>query len=112
MFHGVVTADLELALYKDAFLDLLYVLGMHLREGEIDKARAVCEHALAQPELAEFSHEQMREVWLFLLENVQGLALATGVLSDVRKYVAAHWRRPASGNPSFFHAFGESTGNR
>src|SRR5882724_9286890 len=32
MFRDVVAADLELSLYKDAFLDLLYVFGMHVRE--------------------------------------------------------------------------------
>jgi tetratricopeptide (TPR) repeat protein len=106
MFHDVVTADLELSLFKDAFLDLLYVFGMHVREGELHKARAICEHALTQPELADFSHEQMRTVWTLLLQNVQRLAVATDLLGDVRKYVAVYWRRPADGTPPFFRFLG------
>ncbi|HZF13740.1 MAG TPA: hypothetical protein VFE33_33525 [Thermoanaerobaculia bacterium] len=108
MFRDVVAADLELSLYKDAFLDLLYVFGMHVREGELQKARAICEHALTQPELANFSHEQMRTVWTLLLENVQRLVAATDLLGEVRKYVAAHWRRPASDTPPFFRALGKA----
>lgn len=108
MFRDVVAADLELALYKDAFLDLLYVFGMHVREGELQKARAICEHALTQPELADFSHDQMRTVWTLLLENVQRLAVATDLLGEVRKYLAVHWRRPASDTPPFFRALGKT----
>jgi hypothetical protein len=104
VFRGVVAADLELSLYKDAFLDLLYVYGLHLREGELDKAGAICEYALTQPELAEFSHEQLRTVWALLLENVQRFAVATELLGEVRKYLTAHWRRPASGTPPFLRA--------
>jgi len=106
-FRDVVTADLELSLYKDAFLDLLYVFGMHVREGELQKAEAICEHALTQPELAEFSHEQMRTVWMLLLENVQRLAVATDLLGEVRTYLAAHWRRPANDTPPFLRALGK-----
>src|SRR5262249_10585915 len=107
MFQGVVTADLELSLYKDAFLDLLYVFGMHGREGELPKARAICEYALKQPELAEFSHEQMRTAWTLLLENVQQPAVATDLLGEMRKYLAVHWRRPAKDSPPFFRALGK-----
>lgn len=106
MFRDVVTADLELSLYKDAFLDLLYVFGMHVREGELHKARAICEHALTQPELADFSHEQMRTVWTLLLDNAQRLAVATDLLGEVRKYLGVHWRRPANDTPPFFRALG------
>ena len=106
VFHDVVAADLELSLFKDAFLDLLYVFGMHVREGELHKARAICEHALTQPELADFSHEQMRTVWTLLLQNVQRLAVATDLLGDVRKYVTVYWRRPADGTPPFFRSLG------
>jgi tetratricopeptide (TPR) repeat protein len=106
VFQDVVAADLELALYKDAFLDLLYVLGMHVREGELQKAREICEHALTQPELADFSHEQMKTVWTLMLQNVQRLSAATDLLGEVRKYLAIHWRRPADGTPPFFRFLG------
>lgn len=112
MFRGVVTADLELSLYKDAFLDLLYVYGMHVREGELQKATAICDLALTQPELAEVSHEQLRAVWTLLRENVQRLAVATDLLGDVRKYVAAHWRRPASDAPLFLRTLATGKGAR
>ena len=111
MFQDVVAADLELSLYKDAFLDLLYVFGMHLREGELQKARAICERALTQPELAEFSHEQMRAVWTLLRDNVQRLVVATDLLGEVRKYLAVHWRRPASETPPLFRAIGKTKSN-
>ncbi len=111
LFRDVVTADLELALYKDAFLDLLYVFGIHVREGELPKARAICERALTQPELADFSHEQMRTVWTLLLDNVQRLAVATDLLGEVRKYLAVHWRRPAIETPPIFRALGKPKAN-
>jgi tetratricopeptide (TPR) repeat protein len=112
LFRDVVAADLELSLYKDALLDLLYAFGVHVREGELHKARAICEHALTQPELTSFSHEQLRTVWTLLLENVQRIAAATELLGEVRKYFTVHWRRPASNTPPFFRAFGKSKPDR
>ena len=60
-----------------------------------------------QPELADFSHEQMRTVWTLLRDNVQRLAVATDLLGEVRKYLAVHWRRPASETPPLFRAIGK-----
>ncbi len=108
VFRDVVTADLELSLYKDAFLDLLYVFSMHVREGELQKARAICERALTQPDLAEFSHEQMRAVWMLLRDNVQRLVVATDLLGEVRRYLAVHWRRPASETPPLFRTLNKT----
>ncbi|MEO6192012.1 MAG: hypothetical protein ABIS20_03320 [Thermoanaerobaculia bacterium] len=100
LFGEVISSDLQLALWKDALLDLLYVFGVHVREGDLAKAAAVCERALGEPVLAEFSHEQLRAVWRLLLEAVRRNAIAIGVLAELRLYLAVHWRHPAAELPS------------
>ena len=99
LFSEVISSDLQLALWKDALLDLLYVFGVHVREGDLAKAAAVCERALGEPVLAEFSHEQLRAVWSLLLESVRSNATGNIVLAEIRLYLAVHWRHPAAELP-------------
>ncbi|MFY9821267.1 MAG: hypothetical protein WAM82_07785 [Thermoanaerobaculia bacterium] len=80
----VVTADLEASLYKDAFLDLLYAFGVHVREAELDKAASICYRALSEVELAAFSHEQIKFIWTLLLEKVQRKAIDLDLIKKVR----------------------------
>jgi tetratricopeptide (TPR) repeat protein len=95
----VVAADLRAALYKDAFLDLLFQFNLHVREGALEKAASICRRALGEVELAAVSHEQIRRVWEFLLERVQ--SVEEDVIKRARAYMAAHWRHPASQLPAF-----------
>ncbi len=98
----VVTADLGAGLYKDAFLDLLFLFNLHVKEGDLDKAESVCRRALGEAELAAFSHDQIRGVWQSLRERVQFKAIEQDVIRKVRAYMAVHWRHPAHQSPAFF----------
>jgi hypothetical protein len=95
----VVTADLRAELYKDAFLDLLFLFNLHVKEGDLDKAVFICRRALEEAELAAFSHEQIRGVWQFLMERVQ--SVEQDLIRGVRAYMAVHWRHPANQVPLF-----------
>ncbi|MFY9824061.1 MAG: hypothetical protein WAM82_21965, partial [Thermoanaerobaculia bacterium] len=104
LHSDVVSADLEASLYKDAFLDLLYAFGVHVREAELDKAASICQRALSEVELAAFSHEQIKSIWTLLLEKVQRRAIELDLIKRVRGYMAVHWRHPTP-TPSL-RAFG------
>ena len=107
LFKEVVAADLENAFFKDAFLDLFYLFGMHVREGEIDKAAETCRSALNQAELAAVSHDQIRDVWSMLLETVQQRAVTQVLIGDVRRYISIHWRQPSLEAPLILKKLGE-----
>jgi tetratricopeptide (TPR) repeat protein len=69
LFHDVVAGDLERGLYKDAFLDLLYLFGFHVRQGSPE--RAVDASLRTLDEFARHGsavHEQLRSVWERLAE--------------------------------------------
>jgi tetratricopeptide (TPR) repeat protein len=99
LFDEVVDRDIEHDLYKDAFLDLLYLYGHHLKAGNLDKAVRVCRRALTEPTLAAVAHEQLRTLWTQLLEAAQRQALSQELLSDLRLYLSAHWKHPAATPP-------------
>jgi tetratricopeptide (TPR) repeat protein len=101
MFQHVVTDDLERDLFKDALLDLLYLLKVHLFDGEAAKALAVCQRALGEPLLAEFAHEQLKGVWQQVQVAVEKRVLDPESLSSLKHYMSLHWRHPASQPPSF-----------
>jgi tetratricopeptide (TPR) repeat protein len=58
LFEELIAEGLEREWYKDAFLDLLYLFGFHIRAGAAEKAVDVCRRALAQLELLELGHDQ------------------------------------------------------
>ena len=95
LHSDVVTADLEASLYKDAFLDLLYAFGVHVREEELDKAASICQRALSEVELAAFSHEQIKAIWTLLLEKVHRRTIELDLIKRARGYMAVHWRHPS-----------------
>ncbi len=45
LFDEVVAGDIEHEFYKDAFLDLLYLYGRHMKAGDLEKAVSVCQKA-------------------------------------------------------------------
>ena len=100
LFDEVVDRDVEHELYKDAFLDLLYLYERHVKAGEIEKAARVCRKALTDPSLSAVAHDQMREVWEQLLAATGRHAVGQEVLSRLRRYLNVHWKRPAATPPA------------
>jgi tetratricopeptide (TPR) repeat protein len=99
LFDQVVDRDIEHDLYKDAFLDLLYLYGRHLQAGDVEKAVRVCRRALTDPTLAAVAHDQMRTLWSQLLEAAQRQAISEDLLRELRQYLAVHWKHPAGKPP-------------
>jgi tetratricopeptide (TPR) repeat protein len=100
LFDEVVDRDVEHELYKDAFLDLLYLYERHVKAGDLEKAARVCRRALTDPTLSEAAHDQMRDLWSQLLEAAQRQAISQDLLKDLRQYLSLHWKHPATLPPS------------
>ncbi|HYH46235.1 MAG TPA: hypothetical protein VEG34_11170 [Thermoanaerobaculia bacterium] len=99
LFNVVVESDIEHELYKDAFLDLLYLYGLHMKAGDLEKAARVCQRALGDATLSEIAHEQLRTLWTQLLEAAQRQAIGQEILGELRRYLSAHWKHPAATPP-------------
>lgn len=99
LFDDVVERDIEHELYKDAFLDLLYLYGRHVKLGDLEKASRVCRRALTDSSLSEIAHEQLRDLWTQLLEAAQRQAISQDLLRDLRQYLNVHWKHPAAKPP-------------
>jgi tetratricopeptide (TPR) repeat protein len=101
LFEEVIAEGLEREWYKDAFLDLLYLFGFHIRTGATEKAVAVCQRALAQLDLLELGHDQLRAVWTQLRDAAGRQALSSQSLAMARSYLRVHWKHPAAKTPVF-----------
>jgi tetratricopeptide (TPR) repeat protein len=101
LFDEVVDSDIQHELYKDAFLDLLYLFERHMKAGDLEKAARVCRRALTDSSLSEAAHEQMRTLWTELLDAAQGQAISPDLLQDLRQYLSVHWKHPAATPPSW-----------
>jgi tetratricopeptide (TPR) repeat protein len=99
LYDGVVEREIEHELYKEAFLDLLYLYGRHLKAGEIEKAARVCRRALTDAALSAVAHDQMRTVWEQLLAATGHGTVGPEVLSDLQRYLSVHWKHPAATVP-------------
>ncbi len=99
LYDEVVDREIEHELYKEAFLDLLYLYGRHMKAGEIEKAMRVCRKALTDASLSAVAHDQMRTVWEQLLAATGHHAIGQEVLSDLRRYLNVHWKHPAAAVP-------------
>jgi hypothetical protein len=97
-FQDVITEDLEGALFKDALLDMLYLLKVHFSEGELSKAIAVCRRALGE---TSFAHDQLTSVWQKILEALEERAFVPEALTPLKHYMSMHWKHPAIQPPSF-----------
>jgi hypothetical protein len=94
---------------KDLFLDLIYLVGLHLREGDSAGAADVCNRALRELELMaggsateKAARGQMKEVWSnLLLEVKRGTITSAKAAEILRDYVQTHWRTPAAEIPVF-----------
>lgn len=99
LYDEVVDREIEQELYKEAFLDLLYLYGRHVKAGEIEKAARVCRRALTDAALSAVAHDQMRTVWEQLLAATGRHAIGQEALSDLRQYLNVHWKHPAAKAP-------------
>jgi tetratricopeptide (TPR) repeat protein len=108
LFQEVIAGDLEHGLVKDLFLDLVYLFGFHLRQGQSSEAIAVCRRAGQELSLlddedgsGESARDQMRMVWRSLEDEVRRGTVDLSATTVLRNYIKAHWRFPASDPPSF-----------
>jgi tetratricopeptide (TPR) repeat protein len=108
LFQEVVADDLEHGFVKDFFLDLVYLLGFHIRGGQSPEAIAVCRRAVQELSLleneegsGETARDQMQEVWRSLEEGVKKGNVGQGATVVLRNYIRSHWRVPAVDPPSF-----------
>src|SRR6185295_13833922 len=99
LFDEVVDQDIEHELYKDAYLDLLYLYEHHMKADDLEKAARVCRRALSDPALANVAHEQLQALWMLLLEAVALHPISQELLSGLRQYVNVHWKHPAATPP-------------
>jgi tetratricopeptide (TPR) repeat protein len=101
LFEEVISGDLNLENYHTAFLDLLYLFGFHVRAGSAEKAVEVCQRALAQLDLLELGHAQLRAVWTELRDAAGRQALTSQSIERARSYLRVHWKHPATKAPVF-----------
>jgi|SRR5215210_1188972 len=100
LFEEVVDRDIEHELYKDAFLDLLYLYDRSVKAGDLDKAARVCRRALTDGTLAAVAHDQLRTLWTQLLDAAQHQAISQELLRELRQYLSLHWKHPAATPPT------------
>jgi tetratricopeptide (TPR) repeat protein len=70
LFGEVIDRDIEHELYKDAFLDLLYLYERHVKAGDPEKAARVCRRALTDSVLSAVAHQKIKDLWTQLLDAV------------------------------------------
>jgi hypothetical protein len=101
LFEEVIAEGLEREWYKDAFLDFLYLFGFHIRAGSAEKAVQVSQRALAQLDLLELGHDQLRVVWTQLRDAAGRQAMTRQSLAAARSYLQVYWKHPAPKAPVF-----------
>ena len=116
LFQEVIAGDLEHGLIKDFYLDLVYLFGFYLKQGQTSEAIAVCRRAVQELSLlddeegsVEVAREQMQQVWRNLEAEVTRGTVDLRATVTLRKYIKAHWRFPADEVPAFG---GRSTGEK
>jgi tetratricopeptide (TPR) repeat protein len=101
LFEGAIADGFANEAYRDACLDLLYLFGLHIRQGATEKAVALGGYALAQLDLFDVGHEQLRAVWMELRDAAGRRAITLQSLAEVRVFLEAHWKKPAAKAPRF-----------
>ena len=116
LFQEVIAGDLEHGLIKDFYLDLVYLFGFYLKQGQTSEAIAVCRRACEELSVlddeegsVEIAREQMQQVWRNLEAEVTRGTVDLRATVTLRKYIKAHWRFPADEVPAFG---GRSTGEK
>ncbi len=100
LFRWVIAQAFEREAYQEAFLDIVYLFGFHLRQGETEKTVELCRFAIAQLDLFGIGHEQFRVVWTELMDAARRRTTGQEALGTVRKYIRAHWKSPARTPPA------------
>jgi tetratricopeptide (TPR) repeat protein len=101
LFESVIADSFEQEAYREAFLDLLYLFGLHIRQGATERAVAVCRLAIDRLDLFNLGHEQLRVVWMELMDAAGRRVVALDTLPEVRRFLEIHWKKPAAKAPSF-----------
>jgi tetratricopeptide (TPR) repeat protein len=101
LFDNVIAESFEREAYREAFLDLLYLFGFHFRQGATEKAVALCRFAITQLDLFKLGHEQLRTVWVELMNAAERRAITLEALAEVREFLQVHWKNPAAKAPRF-----------
>jgi tetratricopeptide (TPR) repeat protein len=101
LFEVVIAEAFEREAYREAFLDILYLFGLHLRQGATEKAVALCRMAIERLDLFDVGHDQLRAVWTELRDAVMRRAIRIESLAEVRQFLKVHWKIPAAKPPRF-----------
>jgi tetratricopeptide (TPR) repeat protein len=101
LFEEVIAGDFHSENYHTAFLDFLYLFGFHIRAGSAEKAVKVSRRALAQLDLLQLGHDQLRAAWTQLRDAAGQQALTRQSLAMARTYLQVHWKHPAPKAPAF-----------
>ncbi|HEX7186100.1 MAG TPA: hypothetical protein VF756_30015 [Thermoanaerobaculia bacterium] len=99
LFEAVIADAFDHEAYREAFLDLLYLFSVHIRHGATQRAVALCRFAIAQLDRFELGHEQLRAVWVDLMDAAHRQVISQEVLNQVRHYLRVHWKHPAQKPP-------------
>ena len=62
---------------------------------------ALCRFAIAQIDLYDIGHEQLRSVWVALSDAAKRHAVTLESLAEVREFLYIHWKKPAAKAPHF-----------
>jgi tetratricopeptide (TPR) repeat protein len=101
LFEAAIAEAFEREVYREAFLDILYLFGLHIRHGATEKAVALCRMAIERLDLFGVGHEQLRAVWTELRDAATQRALRVEALAEVRQFLKVHWKTPAAKPPRF-----------
>jgi len=107
LFDEALSGDLHEGLHKDALLDLVSIVGFHVRGSAPERAEEVVRHTLREIERqGTVLHEQLQGVFAKLIEAARARSLDERMLQEVGEYIRAHWKFPAPAEPIFAVAEG------
>jgi tetratricopeptide (TPR) repeat protein len=101
LFEAAIAEAFEREVYREAFLDILYLFGLHVRHGATEKAVALCCMAIEWLDLFGVGNEQLRTVWEELRDAATRRSLRLESLVEVRQFLKVHWKNPAAKRPRF-----------
>jgi tetratricopeptide (TPR) repeat protein len=101
LFEAVIADAFDQEAYREAFLDLLYLFSVHVRQGATERAVALCRQAIERLDLFGLGHEQLRTVWNELMNAATRQAVRLEALAEVRQFLKIHWKTPAARAPRF-----------
>jgi tetratricopeptide (TPR) repeat protein len=101
LFEAVIADAFDQEAYREGFLDLLYVFGFHVRSDAQEKAVGLCRFAITGLDLFDVGHEQLRAVWVELMDAAGRRAITLQSLAEARGFLEMHWKKPAARAPRF-----------